>query len=85
MCTSPAGWTISQTSAIIETLADETGLAPAGVADRAKARQLMNDGSDFSGETGSKEDDRLQKWLDYLETQLKGDFFLGSTVSYADF
>lgn len=84
--TSPAGWSIAQSSAIITALGKELGLAPGGgaIAD-AKSAQLLADAGDLLSEIAAgKPDERIMKWLTYIEGQMQGDYFM-SELSFVDF
>mmetsp|Transcript_84531 Transcript_84531/g.272477 ORF Transcript_84531/g.272477 Transcript_84531/m.272477 type:complete len:193 (+) Transcript_84531:117-695(+) len=84
--TLPGGYSIAQTSTIIEVVGAQCGLAPGNEAEDAKAKQLVSDAADLFGELSTKPDQRLMKWLTYLESNIKDNgYFCSSGLSYADF
>merc|ERR1711907_2176 len=89
MVTLPEGVTISQSGTIALAVGTACGLAPhplEQIEKSIKAHQLVADGNDLASELfASKPDERIMKWLDYLEGQLQGDYFLGAELSYVDF
>lgn len=87
MLSSPAGWAVGQTNTICEMLGKELGLAPKSAADDAKAQQLVADTGDvFSEVMEGKPAERLNKWLDYVESNLQANgYFSKDGLTYVDF
>merc|ERR1712232_239034 len=89
MISCPSGATIAQLPAILITLSEELGLAPTGASAKAKHSQLILDANDLFVELcGKKGQDRFDKWFAYLEKTLANagtGYFVGSTVTPADF
>jgi glutathione S-transferase len=82
----PAGHTVSQSAVITVLVGKEVGLAPEGAAAEAKAQQLVADFADVATEiTAGKPAERVNKWLDYVASQLTQSGFFFSALSYADF
>ena len=72
MMTFPEGFSIAQTGVIAATLGATLGLAPTGIADNAKAQQIVADMGDAQGDIFSgKPAERINKWLDYLASRLE--------------
>lgn len=79
------GACIAQTPAICVQIGRDCGLSPEGAADEAKARQLALDAADLFT---TKDAERQKKWLTHLESVLTASgsaYFIGSSLSYADF
>jgi len=86
---SPSGACIAQLPAQLLMLGEELSMAPKDPVLRAKHCQLILDANDLLGEIfGGKDDERLKKWMDYLEktiTATPGVFLVGDKVTPADF
>lgn len=93
MVSFPEGHCIAQTNVLCALVGKDCGLSPSDFAAEAKAKQLCADAGDLTQDVMSTEKakepekhaERLNKWLGHLESSMKGSYFLGDKLSFADF
>merc|ERR1712000_56821 len=86
MMSFPDGCNIAQTNVLVAVVGKQCGLAPDDFNNEAKAKQLAADAGDLMVEVlEPKPAERLTKWLNYVESQLQGTYFLGDKLTFVDF
>lgn len=85
-CGFPGGYTISQTAIISEMVGRQCGYAPSDEGEDAKAKQYFQDVSDLMTDMFKGDPERIMKWVNYFDGQVKDNgYLLSFGLSYADF